>query len=218
MIKYIIDEKILLIANIDIIHPIWPIDEYANKDRKWIWLIPKIPPVNAFIAATIINIYSEFDLYDIVINNDSGPSFCHVDRIRQFIQEIDNITEGYQKWHGTTPNLIIIDNIIIILDISCIINWFINLILNNIIIEPIACDKKYLIDASVSWFDFDLIIIGMNLNMISSNIIHAIIQFGLNIIIIVLNISVEYIAYINGDWFSIEDLEELNPLLMVRSL
>lgn len=67
------------------------------------------------------------------------------------------------------------------------------------IIDPMACDKKYLIDASVSWFDFDFIIIGINLSMLSSSIIHAIIQFGLNIVIIVLNINIEYIVYINGD-------------------
>lgn len=54
--------------------------------------------------------------------------------------------------------------------------------------------------------------------MFNSNIIHAIIQFGLSAVIMVLNVSIEYIMYINGDWFSIKDLEELNPLLMVRSL
>ena len=110
------------------------------------------------------------------------------------------------------------DSIIITLDISCILNWFIILIPKSIIIDPIAWDRKYLIDASVSWFDFDFIIIGINLSILSSIIIHAIIQFGLNIVITVLSTNIEYIVYINGDWFSIKDLEELNPLLMVRSL
>lgn len=107
---------------------------------------------------------------------------------------------------------------IIILEISCLLNWFIILIPKSITIDPIAWDKKYLIDASVSWFDLDFIIIGINLSMFNSNIIHAIIQFGLSAVITVLNVSIEYIMYINGDWFSIKDLEELNPLLMVRSL
>lgn len=48
--------------NIDSIHPIWPIDEYASSDRKWVWFIPIIPPVNAFMAATIIIMFSELDL------------------------------------------------------------------------------------------------------------------------------------------------------------
>jgi hypothetical protein len=216
--KYEMHAVILLILNIDDIHPICPIDEYANRDRKWIWLIPRIPPISAFMVATPINISSELDLYEIEINNDSGASFCQVDRIKQFIHEIDNITDGYQKWHGAIPNLISIDNIIMTLEISCILSWFISLIPRSIIIDPIACERKYLIDASVSWFDFDFIIIGINLNILSSNIIHAIIQFGLNIVIMVLNTNIEYIVYMNGDWFSIKDLEELNPLLMVRSL
>lgn len=33
----------------------------------------------------------------------NGASFCHVDRIRAEIQEIDVITEGYHMWHGTIP-------------------------------------------------------------------------------------------------------------------
>lgn len=131
---------------------------------------------------------------------------------------MDIITDGYQKWQGTTPSFSIMDSISISLESSCTIIWFIILILRSIIIDPIAWDKKYLIDASVSWFVFDFIIIGINLNIFNSNMIHAIIQLGLNAVIIVLIINVKYIEYRNGVWFSIKDLEELNPLLMVRSL
>lgn len=35
---------------------------------------------------------------------DRGASFCHVDRIKQEIHEIEDITEGYQKWQGTLPS------------------------------------------------------------------------------------------------------------------
>jgi len=35
---------------------------------------------------------------------DRGASFCHEDRIRQEIHEMEAITDGYQKWHGTLPN------------------------------------------------------------------------------------------------------------------
>lgn len=218
IIKYIIQEEVLLIPSIEIIHPIWPIDEYASRARRWVWLIPRIPPIKAFIAATVINIALEFDLYETDINSDKGANFCQVDRIRQFIHDRDNITEGYQKWHGAAPSLINIERMIIIFDISCIINWFISLILSNIIIDPIAWERKYLMEASVSWLYFDFIMIGINLNMFNSNIIHAIIQFGLSMVITDLSISIQYIVYIKGDWFSIKDLEELNPLLMVRSL
>ena len=35
---------------------------------------------------------------------ERGASFCQVDRIKQEVQEIEAITEGYQKWHGTLPS------------------------------------------------------------------------------------------------------------------
>lgn len=65
-------------------------------------------------------------------------------------------------------------------------------------IDPSACDRKYLIAASVSWFDFDCRIIGINLNMLISNIIHAVIQFGAIAVITVLEISIISIIEING--------------------
>lgn len=29
-----------------IIHPMWPIEEYAKIDRNWVWFSPPNPPVN----------------------------------------------------------------------------------------------------------------------------------------------------------------------------
>lgn len=55
--KYIVQNVYLLMANIDVIHPICPIDEYASSGRKWVWFIPSIPPTNAFnLAVIIINV------------------------------------------------------------------------------------------------------------------------------------------------------------------
>lgn len=57
MMKYIVQNVYLLMANIDVIHPICPIDEYASRGRKWVWFIPNIPPINAFnLAVIIINV------------------------------------------------------------------------------------------------------------------------------------------------------------------
>lgn len=61
-----------------------------------------------------------------------------------------------------------------------------------------------MIAASVSWFDFVAIIIGINLNILISSIIHALNQFGLIIVITVLKNSNRYIAHINGVWLSIK--------------
>jgi len=42
---------------------------------------------------------------------DRGASFCHVDKIKHEIHEMDVITEGYHKWHGAIPIFSIIDRI-----------------------------------------------------------------------------------------------------------
>lgn len=91
------------------------------------------------------------------------------------------------------------------------IGWLSIDIPNNIIIDPKAWDKKYLIEASVSWLDFVIIISGINLNILISSIIHAINQFGLIIVKIVLIINITYIAHKNGVWLSIKIWRSWTP-------
>lgn len=55
-----------------------------------------------------------------------------------------------------------------------------------------------MIAASVSWFDFDCNIIGMNLNMLISSITQAVSQFGAVAVSSVLVISIISIIEING--------------------
>lgn len=65
-------------------------------DRNCLWFIPIIPPIKAFIPA--INIIRE--LRDCLVKKTrivSGASFCQDERIVQETQEIEDITEGYQK-------------------------------------------------------------------------------------------------------------------------
>lgn len=121
--KYSIQNDILLIASIDVIHPMCPIEEYASSGRKCVWFIPKIPPTNALILAEIAKIVLDLLLLVVIINNDSGASFCHVDNVKQFIQDREDITDGYQKWHGAIPSLINMAVIIIHIGIFCIIGW-----------------------------------------------------------------------------------------------
>jgi hypothetical protein len=75
-------------------------------------------------------------------------------------------------------------------------HWTILLI--NIILDPRACAIKYLIAASVSWFVFEFVIIGINLNMLISIDIHRKIQFLLDRAIIDLIISVDVVIRRNG--------------------
>jgi len=92
--KYIIVIIGLFIAIRLIIHPMWVMEEYAIIVRRWDWFMPSIPPITAFSPAKV-NITYAVDwvkVNDIIIN---GASFCHVERIRAAIQEIEVITDGY---------------------------------------------------------------------------------------------------------------------------
>lgn len=209
--KYIMQNTDLLIDSIDVIHPIWPIDEYASSGRRWVWFIPSIPPINAFNPEVIINRYLDCVLYSVIISSDSGASFCHVDNTIQLIHDNDAITDGYQKWHGAIPSLISIAIVITHIGIICVIGWYNIVIPRSINIDPSAWDRKYLIDASVSWLDFVAIINGTNLNILISNIIHALNQFGLIIVVSVLIISKIYIAHKNGVWLSIKIWRSWTP-------
>lgn len=61
------------------------------------WFIPRIPPVIAFKherGIIIILVVFEFVMKAITIR---GPSFCQVLSRRQFIHEMEDITDGNQK-------------------------------------------------------------------------------------------------------------------------
>lgn len=65
-------------------------------DLIFLWFIPISPPIIELIEARRIII---FDVQQDCIMNAKivrGPNFCHVDRIRQFIHEMDDITDGNQ--------------------------------------------------------------------------------------------------------------------------
>lgn len=190
--KYTIHWMGFLTAIIDIIHPIWPIDEYAIIVRNWDWLIPTIPPIRALIAAKII--ISDLSLdWEIKHRIDKGAIFCHVDKIRHSNHEIEDITDGYQKWYGATPSFIIIDITSRIYGdrIESII--FIFTVEYKRSAEPIAWARKYLIEASTSWFLFVIIINGINLIIFNSRETQIKIQFALERAIRVLVSIVDHI-------------------------
>jgi len=66
------------------------------------------------------------------------------------------------------------------------------------ILDPSACAIKYLIAASVSWFVFEFVIMGINLSILISIDIHRKIQFLLDRAIIDLIISVDVVIRRNG--------------------
>jgi hypothetical protein len=218
-IKYKIEALGLNMAKSLSIHPIWPIDEYAIIVRIWLWFIPMIPPTKALIPATaIIN-----DMFFCGNKNaiiDRGASFCHVDRIRQEIHEIEDITDGYQKWQGTLPSF----NRIAVVNIrGIILGREVNIIHKDVLdirskADPRAWARKYFTAPSVSWLFFVCIIIGINLRRLSSMAPHKRIQLVLESVIKVLISREISVSIIVGEWIKLmKIMEELNPLIRIRS-
>lgn len=115
-----------------------------------------IPPIVVPVTAiSVVCFGSDLEMYE----NDrriSGAIFCHVDRIKQFIHDRDDITDGNHRWHGAAPSFNRSDAI------RMMVARFLSIRVLIIIddprrrsIDPSACDRKYLIAASVSWFDLD---------------------------------------------------------------
>lgn len=120
------------------------------------------------------------------ISNPSGPSFCHVHKIKQLIQDRDDIVDGNQKWHGAAPSFSSSANIRSVCISVWLLGWYKNMLEYNITAEPRACARKYLIAASISWFVLCWSINGMKDNRLISIEIQAISQFVLESAIMVL--------------------------------
>lgn len=85
-----------------IIHPKWPIEEYARRARRCVWFRPPRPPIKVLMMAIVIIIlFDKGEVIEIIIN--SGAIFCHVARIAQLIHLILDIIWGSQKWKGAAP-------------------------------------------------------------------------------------------------------------------
>lgn len=82
-------------------------------DFIFLWFIPINPPRIELMEARRIMIFGVQP--DCIINAKivSGPNFCQVDKIRQFIHDRDLMTDGNQKWHGAMPNFRIIAEMVI---------------------------------------------------------------------------------------------------------
>lgn len=198
------------------IQPMWPIEEYAIILRSWVWIIPNMPPINAFKAVTIISIFLlVVDTRKMII--DRGASFCQVDKIIQLIHDSDIITDGYQKWHGTLPILSkILAKRRLFIKYICDGSHS-EILLNNIVAEPIAWARKYLIAASTSWLLLEYRIIGKKLNIFSSIDIHTNNQFVLVRAISVLITNVKEIIKVYGTKKVIKIWRNWTPLLKLEA-
>lgn len=189
------------------------IDEYAIIVRRCDWFIPTNPPIKAFsIAITIVISHTgpQNDPYEDVLNDEEnekliiarGASFCQVDKIRADVHEMDVMTEGYQKWHGTIPSLRTRA-----INSNTGVNWLgvlefdhRDILLISKILDPRAWARKYFTAASVSWDFFECIIIGINLSRLISKATHRNSQFVLEIAISVLKIIMEEDKIKNGEF------------------
>jgi hypothetical protein len=112
------------------------------------------------------------------------------------------MTDGYQKWHGNLPNFNIseiIKNGIARFHITESGHHIKNLLVINRA-DPSACDRKYLIAPSHSWFVFECRITGIKLIKFNSKAAQTNSQFELDMAIIVLITMVNNLIIIKGDW------------------
>jgi len=148
--------------------------------------MPNTPPSSALIDAITIIILCMAD--DIIIAiYAKGASFCHVDKIKQLIHDIADITEGYHRWNGAAP--IFKASLIVKTTWAMRFNvlWkFINILDINSNLDPSAWFRKYFTEASVSWKLLDEHMIGIKHNRFNSIAIHINNQFVLEIANIVL--------------------------------
>jgi len=178
----------------------WVIDEYAIIDLSFLWFMPKTPPVIALIQAIKVIMDGAHEVFRINVRIVRGPSFCHVLKIRQLIHEIEDITEGNQKWHGAIP-------IFKIMALMIMYDGTIEFVWNHreveairIRLDPKAWIKKYLVAASVSWNLFEEHKIGINLRRLISSPHHRRSQFDLDTIIIVLVIREKEVRISKGEY------------------
>ena len=158
------------ISIVDIIQAMWLIDEKAMIFRNLIWL----NPINVLIInENKIIIIKKFEFNLLFIIKIIGAIFCHVNKIKEFIQFKPSITSGNQKWKGAAPNLVSNAEFIIIIKVELIFRE-INSIFNNIIIiennkinEAKAWVIKYFNDDS----DENILLTELNKGIIDNKLI-----------------------------------------------
>jgi len=108
------------------------------------WASPIIPPIIAFIDTIAVIIVGLFIFGKIIYNRiNIGASFCHVDRIKQFIHLACSIVAGYQKKHGAVPFFKRIEVLVIMKDMVVIHEKDSSVVdLNKNNIDPKACERK----------------------------------------------------------------------------
>jgi len=126
------------------------------RGRIWVWLIPPSPPIKAFRPA-IVEIVKRHRWGVMEEKIIRGAIFCQVVRRIHAGHLSEDITCGNQKWNGAAP--ILISRLVSIKSVAMLGGITVN---NGVIVlraarskmpDPRAWVKKYLIAASVSWFE-----------------------------------------------------------------
>lgn len=77
------------------IHPMWVIDDAAIIDFIFVWFIPSKDPIIALMEQ--INTVNDEYIDSMNVKILIGAIFCHVDKMKHEVHEIDVITDGNQK-------------------------------------------------------------------------------------------------------------------------
>lgn len=132
------------------IHPMWWIEEYARRGRRWDWLKAPLAPTKALKEARVrINIILMEKNRKLV--STKGAIFWIVVSNQQVGHGLAFMTLGNQKWHGAIPSFIVRE---IIIRMGIIGDVLENRAAVNKIIEAVAWARKYFKAASFSkWLD-----------------------------------------------------------------
>lgn len=175
-----------------VIQPICEIDEKARIFRICVWFSPIQPPSAVEVIAMVTSSVelSELDVRKRMV---IGGNFIIVDSNRAVVMGEPWSTSGNQKWNGTNPSFIAIAVVSRRDDVGwcswvmshCPVDQAFVMLEKSTRAEAAACTMKYLIAASMArgWWDFEMR--GMIARVLISNPAQAIIQWLLEIVIVV---------------------------------
>lgn len=122
-----------------------------------------------------------------------GGNFIAVDNKRAVVRDEPCSTSGNQKWNGTSPSFIAIAVVksrhavgwVSWVMSHCPVDHALIMLEKRTRVEAAACTRKYLMDASMArgWWDFEMS--GMMARVLISRPVQAIIQWLLEIVMVV---------------------------------
>lgn len=167
-------------------------DEKARIFRVCVWFKPIQPPIRVELIAREVSRVGLSDC-DVIRRRVIGGSFIRVESSRAVVRDDPWSTSGNQKWNGTSPSLIAIA----IVNTRQGVGWFscvmshwpvcqaFIMLEKRIKADAVDWVRKYLMAASIARGWWGLEIRGMIARVLISRPVHAMIQWLLEIVMLV---------------------------------